>query len=117
MVDSVSNKQNIKNKDPSSYTSEISTVAKLTISPLTHAIVPLVLIPKRDYTPPPRVAAIAHIFKKKLSLLNNSPDLVQIDGIGKIFLKVCNISPTPITISKREQAGLLKLYPRKKFLN
>jgi hypothetical protein len=59
------------------------------------------------------VTAIDQIFSKNFPLLTNSPGLVQIDGTGKIFLRVCNTGPTPITISKSEEVGVIKIVFKK----
>ena len=114
IFDSVDKQQNFcfqENIDPSNYTTEISTVDKMTIPPLTHATVPLIITPKKEYTPPPGVCAIAHIFSGDFPLLTNSPGLVQIDGNGKIHVRVCNSGPTPITIPRNAQIGLIEMVP------
>ena len=71
IVDSVDCKNDFafqENLDPSNYTTEIATVAKLVIPLLTYATIPLIIKPKKDYTLPPGIAAIAHIFSEECLL-------------------------------------------------
>ena len=115
IFDSPSNKKNVcfqENIDPSNFSTEISTVAKITIPPLTHVVVPLVISPKKCYTPPPGVSGIAHIFSVDFPLVTNSPGLVTIDSSGKVFVKLCNTSPTPVSIPRNAALGLIELVPR-----
>ena len=79
--------------DPSNFATEISTVAKITIPPLTHVVVPLVITPKKCYTPPPGVSGIAHIFSVDFPLVTNSPGLVTIDSAGKVFVSCAMLAP------------------------
>ena len=58
------------------------------------------------------MAGIAHIFSVDFPLVTNSPGLVTIDSSGKVFVKLCNTSPTSITIPRNAELGLIELVPR-----
>ena len=95
ILDSPSNKQKYcfqENINPSNFSTAISTVAKITLPPLTHVVVRLVITPKECHTPPPGVSGIAHIFFMDFPLLTNSPCLVTINQSRKIYVRMCNTS-------------------------
>ena len=75
-------------------------------------MVPLVITPKKCYTPPPGVSGIAHVFSVDYPLVTNSPGLVTIDSAGKVFVKLCNTGPTSVSIPRNAALGLIELVPR-----
>ena len=75
ILDSPSNKQKYcfqENINPRNFSTAISTFAKITLPPLTHVVVRLVITPKECHTPPPGVSGIAHIFFMDFPLFTDS---------------------------------------------